>query len=43
MKLIENFIPDKSVIIIEQVPYHNMLEPEFRNPTTGWSKAKIIQ
>ncbi|CAD6216031.1 GSCOCG00011240001-RA-CDS, partial [Cotesia congregata] len=36
-------LPDKSVIILDQAPYHKMLDPEFRNPTTGWRKQKIIE
>ena len=36
-------IPDKSVIVIDQAPYHTMLDPNFRNPTTAWRKQEIIE
>ncbi|XP_033222844.1 uncharacterized protein LOC117176697 [Belonocnema kinseyi] len=36
-------IPTKSVIVVDQAPYHTMLDPEFRNPTLAWKKASIIE
>ncbi|XP_043468229.1 uncharacterized protein LOC122502310 [Leptopilina heterotoma] len=36
-------LPPKSVIVIDQAPYHTMLDPEFRNPTAEWLKARIIE
>jgi transposase len=36
-------IPDKSVIVVDQAPYHTMLDPNFRNPTTAWTKQKVIE
>ncbi|XP_034944132.1 uncharacterized protein [Chelonus insularis] len=36
-------LPKKSVIVLDQAPYHTMLDPEFRNPTTQWRKLQIIE
>lgn len=36
-------LPSKSVIVIDQAPYHTMIDPERRNPTSSWRKADIIQ
>ncbi|XP_033228901.1 uncharacterized protein LOC117180511 [Belonocnema kinseyi] len=36
-------IPTMSVIVIDQAPYHTMLDPELRNPTLAWKEASIIK
>ena len=36
-------LPPNSVVVLDQAPYHTMLDPEFRNPTTKWRVAEIIQ
>ncbi|XP_033213743.1 uncharacterized protein LOC117170810 [Belonocnema kinseyi] len=36
-------LPPKSIIVIDQAPYHTMLDPERRNPTFSWRKENIIQ
>lgn len=36
-------LPPKSIIVIDQAPYHTMLDPERRNPTSNWRKENIIQ
>ncbi|XP_043471440.1 uncharacterized protein LOC122504405 [Leptopilina heterotoma] len=36
-------LPRNSVVVLDQAPYHTMLDPQFRNPTTKWKKAEIIE
>ncbi|XP_043479938.1 uncharacterized protein LOC122509762 [Leptopilina heterotoma] len=35
-------VPKNSVIVLDQAPYHTMLDPNFRNVTTAWKKSDII-
>lgn len=35
-------LPPKSVIVLDQALYHTMLNPEYRNPTSGWKKQQIV-
>ncbi|XP_031340996.1 uncharacterized protein LOC116169109 [Photinus pyralis] len=43
LRYVLGVMPDKSVIVLDQAPYRTMLNPEFRNPTTAWRKADIIE
>ena len=37
-----NLLPIDSVVVLDKVPYHTMIDSEFRNPTTKWSRKKIL-
>lgn len=42
-RFVLSVIPDKSVIVIDQAPYHTMLDPNFRNPTSAWTRSRILE
>ena len=35
-------LPTNSLIVLDQAPYHTMLDTNFRNVTTAWKKSEII-
>lgn len=35
-------LPPKSAVVIDQAPYHTMVDPETKNPTMSWLKGDII-
>ena len=36
-------LPDNSIVVLDQAPYHTMLDPQYRNPTTASRKGDIIE
>lgn len=42
-KRILDLIPQKSAIVIDQAPYHTMVDPKTKNPTMKWLKKDIIE
>lgn len=35
-------LPPKSAIVIDQAPYHTMVDPETKNPSMSWLKDNIV-
>ncbi|XP_046393670.1 uncharacterized protein LOC124161396 [Ischnura elegans] len=35
-------LPEKSVLVIDQAPYHTMQDPQTKNPNLKWTKVEII-
>jgi len=35
-------LPEKSAIVLDQAPYHTMVDPATRNPCISWKKDRII-
>jgi hypothetical protein len=36
------YIPEKSVVVIDRAPYHTVQSPETKNPNSSWRKDDII-
>lgn len=41
-KNVLSLLPEKSAIVIDQAPYHTMVDPATKNPNMSWKKNKII-
>lgn len=41
-KKILNLLPEKSAVVINQAPYHTVVDPGTENPNISWLKAEII-
>ena len=35
-------LPPNAVVVLDQAPYHTMIDPDYRNPTTQWRKGDIL-
>lgn len=35
-------LPPKAAIVIDQAPYHTMVDPDTKNPTMSWKKDEIV-
>ncbi|OXA61769.1 Ribosomal RNA small subunit methyltransferase G [Folsomia candida] len=42
IKEIVDFLPEKSVLVLDQASYHKTIEESSKNPRSNWRKAKII-